>query len=239
MKLDILAIAAHPDDAELSCSGTLIKEAQSGKAVGILDLTRGEMGTRGTPEDRDAEAAAASAIMGLQLRENLGFRDGFFKNDETHQLAIIQILRKYQPDMVLANAIYDRHPDHGRGAALAREACFLSGLRRIETKDEKGEPQEAWRPKTVCHYIQDRWIKPDFVVDISETMELKMEAIKAFKTQFFDPDSAEPETYISKPDFLEGIYARAREFGRPVGFTFAEGYTLDRTPGYSSISLLQ
>ena len=207
MKLDILAMGAHPDDVELSCSGVLMKAIEEGKKVGILDFTRGELGTRGTPEIRLAESIAATQVMGIHVRENLEIADGFFENSKENQLKIIQIIRLYQPDIVISNALNDRHPDHGKGAKLAYDASFLSGLRMIETLDKNKKVQIAWRPQKVIHYIQDRYLEPDFVVDITPYWEKKVEAIKAFKSQFFDPSSTEPESYISKPGFLEFIEA--------------------------------
>lgn len=236
MKLDILAIAAHPDDAEMSCAGTLLMAAAGGKKIGIIDLTRGELGTRGTPDIRAAEAAAATKILGLHARENLGLADGFFRNDREHQLPIIAALRRYQPDIVLLNAIHDRHPDHGRGAQLASEACFLSGLKMIETLDEHDQAQAAWRPRLVYHYIQDRQIAPDFVVDISDVWAKKWEAIQAFKSQFFDTESTEPVTYLSTPAFSKFMEARAREFGHLIGVEFGEGFTRERTLGVKQLS---
>ncbi|MFL0162941.1 bacillithiol biosynthesis deacetylase BshB1 [Aquirufa salirivi] len=231
MKLDILVMAAHPDDAELACSGTIVSQIQQGKKVGIVDFTRGELGTRGTPEIRIAESAASTAILGIHARENLGIRDGFFRNDEESQLKLIQVIRKYQPDIVLANALEDRHPDHGKGAQLAIDACFLSGLRKIETQDEQGNSQAAWRPKHVFHYIQDRYINPDFVIDISAHWDIKEQSIRAFKSQFFDPNSTEPDSYISSPDFLEFIRARSMEMGHKIGVKYGEGYQSQRTMG--------
>ncbi|NHC50112.1 bacillithiol biosynthesis deacetylase BshB1 [Aquirufa ecclesiirivi] len=231
MKLDILVMAAHPDDAELACSGTIVSQIQQGKKVGIVDFTRGELGTRGTPEIRIAESAASTAILGIHARENLGIRDGFFRNDEESQLKLIQVIRKYQPDIVLANALEDRHPDHGKGAQLAIDACFLSGLRKIETRDEQGNAQSAWRPKHVFHYIQDRYINPDFVIDISAHWDIKEQSIRAFKSQFFDPNSTEPDSYISSPDFLEFIRARSMEMGHKIGVKYGEGYQSQRTMG--------
>lgn len=235
MKLDILVIAAHPDDAELGCGGTIAKHTSAGKKVGILDLTKGELGTRGTVQTRQTEAAASAKILGVIVRENLGLRDGFFLNDEASQLALIQSIRKYQPEIVLANAIYDRHTDHGKAASLAYQACFLSGLIKIETKDEKGNKQGQWRPTAVYHYIQSQLIEPDFVLDISGYWETKLESIKAFKTQFFDPKSNEPETYISKPGFLKMIESRATEFGHAIGVSHGEGFTVTRYPGVKSL----
>ncbi|MHA8103503.1 bacillithiol biosynthesis deacetylase BshB1 [Aquirufa nivalisilvae] len=231
MKLDILVMAAHPDDAELACSGTIVSQIKQGKKVGIVDFTRGELGTRGTPEIRIAESAASTAILGIHARENLGIRDGFFRNDEESQLKLIQVIRKYQPDIVLANALEDRHPDHGKGAQLAIDACFLSGLRKIETQDEQGNAQTAWRPKHVFHYIQDRYLTPDFVIDISAHWDVKEQSIRAFKSQFFDPNSSEPDSYISSPDFLEFIRARSMEMGHKIGVKYGEGYQSQRTMG--------
>ena len=224
MKLDILVMAAHPDDAELSCAGTILKHIAAGKKVGIVDFTRGELGTRGTPEIRLQESADATKILGLQARENLGIRDGFFRNDEETQLKLIEVIRKYQPEIVLANALEDRHPDHGKGAQLAIDACFLSGLRQIKTGD-----LPAWRPTQVYHYIQDRYLEPDFVVDISSQWDLKEAAIRAFKSQFFDPNSAEPASYISSPDFLNFIQARAMEMGHKIGVKYGEGFQSQKT----------
>ncbi len=224
MKLDILVMAAHPDDAELSCAGTILKHIAAGKKVGIVDFTRGELGTRGTPEIRLQESADATKILGLQARENLGIRDGFFRNDEETQLKLIEVIRKYQPDIVLANALEDRHPDHGKGAQLAIDACFLSGLRQIKTGD-----LPAWRPAQVYHYIQDRYLEPDFVVDISSHWDQKEAAIRAFKSQFFDPNSAEPASYISSPDFLNFIQARAMEMGHKIGVKYGEGFQSQKT----------
>lgn len=220
MKLDILAIGAHPDDVELGCGATVAKMVAEGKTVGILDLTRGELGTRGTAETRKQEAADAAKILGVAFRENLGFRDGFFVNDEAHQMEIIKIIRKYQPDIVLSNAVEDRHIDHGKGADLVEKACFLSGLRKIET----GQP--AWRPKHVFHYVQWYPLKPDFVLDVSGYIEKKNQACFAYKTQFFDPESKEPETPISSSLFQHSIENRARDLGMLIGTEAGEGYTL-------------
>lgn len=236
MKLDILAIAAHPDDAELSCSGTLLAAQAAGKKTGIVDLTRGEMGTRGTVEDRDQEAAASSDILGLSARMNLNLPDGGIHNTPEQQKAVISAIRRFQPDILLANAIHDRHPDHGNAAVLVREAAFLSGLKMIETHDEAGRGQEAWRPRLVLHYIQDRWIKPDIVIDISAHIDEKMKCIQAFKTQFYDPSSKSgPQTYISSKGFLEGIKNRAAEMGREMQFTYGEGFTANRNIGIKDI----
>ncbi|MGB3618095.1 MAG: bacillithiol biosynthesis deacetylase BshB1 [Catalinimonas sp.] len=230
MKLDILVIAAHPDDAELCCGGTLLVHAQRGLRTGIVDLTRGELGTRGTPDLREKEAADAARILGLRMRENLGLADGFFRNDEVTQKAVIQAVRRYQPDVVLTNATDDRHPDHGRAALLVREACFLSGLAKIETDDE-GRAQDAWRPGAVYHFVQDRHLKPDFVIDISEVWEEKLSSILAYRSQFYNPDSAEAETHISSSDFLPFIESRAREMGHGIGVRYGEGFTVDRLLG--------
>lgn len=234
MKVDILVLAAHPDDAELACSGTIMKHLAMGFKVAIVDLTQGERGTRGTVETRKVEAAAAAEIMGISARENLGLRDCFFENREEDQLKVIAAIRKYQPQIVLCNAIDDRHPDHGRAAKLASDACFFAGLRKIETK-EAGKVQEAWRPQVVYHYIQDRYIQPDFVVDVSDYMERKLEAIKVYKTQFYDPESDEPATYIASADFLETISARSREWGKVIGARFGEGFTVERFPGVDNL----
>jgi N-acetylglucosamine malate deacetylase 1 len=230
MKLDILVIAAHPDDAELACSGTIAAHVALGYKVGILDLTKGEMGTRGTPEIRMEESAEAAKILGLSSRENLGLKDIYFKDDEVHQLEVIKVIRKYRPEIVLANAITDRHPDHGKGSSLASHACFMSGLRRIET-EVNGEIQEPWRPKFVYHYIQNNYIKPDFVVDITPYWETKIESIKAFKSQFFDPNNKEPESFISSEGFLEFIEARAKELGHSIMVKYGEGFTVERMIG--------
>jgi N-acetylglucosamine malate deacetylase 1 len=235
MKLDILVLAAHPDDAELGAGGTIARHTAAGKKVGIIDFTRGELGTRGTPETRKQEAAASAKIMGISVRENLGLQDGFYQNNVESQLEVIRCIRKYQPAIVLANAIYDRHIDHGKGASLGYDACFLSGLTKIETSDEQGNKQKAWRPAAVYHYIQSQFIEPHFVVDVSDHWETKMEAIKSFRTQFFDPQSNEPETYISKPGFLKMIEARAIEFGHAIGATYGEGFTVRRYPGVKNL----
>jgi bacillithiol biosynthesis deacetylase BshB1 len=235
VKLDILVLAAHPDDAELGCGGTIALHVSLGQKVGIVDLTRGELGTRGTPELRANEAASAASILGVSVRENLGLRDGFFQNDLQHQLAVIRAVRKYRPSVILANAITDRHIDHGKGAALAYDACFLSGLAKIETRDDNGNLQAAWRPEYIYHYIQSHYIKPDFVVDISKFWQKKIDAISAFRSQFHDPSNSEPETYISSPAFLKMIESRAQELGHSIGATFGEGFTVRRTPGVNSL----
>lgn len=235
MKLDLLVLAAHPDDAELGCAGTLARHASMGYKTGIIDFTEGELGTRGTVELRAREAADSAAILGLSARENLKLRDGFFRNDEEHQLKVIRAIRKYKPEIVLANAEQDRHSDHGRAATLAFDACFLSGLAKIETYDDAGVIQEPWRPKAFYHYIQSQLIQPDFVVDITGFWDVKIKAIKAFKTQFFDAASSEPETYISKPGFLKMVESRAIEFGHGINTQYAEGFTFRRFPGVRSL----
>lgn len=234
MKLDILVLAAHPDDAELTCSGTIALHVAMGKKVGIVDYTQGEMGTRGTPEQRLQEAQDSAKILGLRVRENLGLADAYFLNDREHQLAVIRKIRQYQPDIVLANAVSDRHPDHGRGAELAKDACFMAGLRKIETELD-GKAQEAWRPKQVFHYIQSNYLKPDFVVDISAHWETKMASIKAFRSQFHNPSSNEPETFISSENFMKFIEARAREFGQSIGVTYGEGFVTHKQMGLSNL----
>jgi bacillithiol biosynthesis deacetylase BshB1 len=234
MKLDILAIGAHPDDVELSCGATLAKEVANGKKVGVLDLTRGELGTRGSAEMRDEEATAAGKILGLSVRENLRLADGFFRNDRESQIKIIEVLRKYQPDIVFCNAISDRHIDHGRGSTLVSHACFLSGLLKIET-EMNGAKQEKWRPKHVYHYIQWENIKPDFVVDVSGFMEKKKEAVLAYKSQFYDEKNEEWNTPISSMNFKESVDYRARDLGRLVGTEYGEGFTAERFPAVNSI----
>lgn len=234
MKLDILAFGVHPDDIELCCSGTLMVEMKRGKKAGIIDLTRGEMGTRGTAETRKVEAEKAAEIMGIHVRENLGMRDCFFENDESHRLQVIQKIRQYRPDVVFCNAVEDRHPDHGRAANLVKESCFLSGLIKIKTSFE-GKEQEAWRPKLVMHYIQDRYLQPDFVVDITGMYERKMKSVMAYSTQFYNPDLNEPETYISTPAFMESIESRNKTFGRMIGVGYAEGFMMDQMPGVRSV----
>jgi len=235
MKLDILVFAAHPDDAELGCSGTIVAHIAAGKKVGIVDLTRGELGTRGTPETRAAEADAASKVLGLSARENLGFADGFFVNDKAHQLKVVEMIRKYKPELVIMNAIYDRHPDHGKGSELVSQACFLAGLKMIETIAPEGEKQEAWRPKAVYHFIQDRYIKPDVIVDITPYWQTKLESIRAYKTQFYNPDDNTQNTYISSPEFMEFIEARAKEYGHAIGVTYGEGFTVERHIGVKNL----
>ncbi|HCT23588.1 MAG TPA: bacillithiol biosynthesis deacetylase BshB1 [Chitinophagaceae bacterium] len=235
MKLDILAFGVHPDDVELGCAGTLLAAKAEGKKVGVIDLTGGELGTRGTKETRAIEAANAAKVMGLDIRENLGMADGFFQNDEAHQRLVITAIRKYQPEIVLCNAPEDRHPDHGRSAKLVSDAAFLSGLRKIITKDAQGQDQEAWRPKYVFHYIQDRFIQPSFVVDISAYYEQKLEAILAYTTQFNAvDDQGEPQTYISSPQFLDSVRARALMLGKRIGVQYAEGFISEKVLGIGS-----
>ena len=234
MKLDILVFAAHPDDAELACSGTILKYTSEGKKVGVVDLTQGELGTRGSAELRAQEAAASAEILGLAIRENLGLRDGFFLNDEVNRLKVIEAIRKYQPEIVLANAYSDRHPDHGRASELINDAVFLSGLTKIETQLD-GRGQKPWRPRLLLHYIQDRYIQPDILIDITPYWEQKLAAIRAFKSQFFDPKSKEPDTYISSPDFLNALEARCREFGKSIQVTYAEGFTSKKLLGVKSL----
>jgi bacillithiol biosynthesis deacetylase BshB1 len=238
MKVDILAIGVHPDDVELSCSGTLAKEIRNGKKVAIVDLTRGELGTRGTAETRDQEAQEAARILGVHARENLGMRDGFFVNDEAHQKQIIQIIRKYQPSIILANVLHDRHPDHGRAGQLVRDAAFLSGLSKIETCDESGSPQARWRPAYVLHYIQDNYYDPDLVVDITDVFELRMASIQAYKTQFLAQDNDGPKTYISSPEFFDSIIGRCRLMGKRIGVKYAEGFVTEKKIGVANLSSL-
>jgi len=237
MKLDILAFGVHPDDVELGCAGTIMAAIDQGKKVGIVDLTRGELGTRGTPATRTQEAAAAANIMGVSIRENLDMADGFFANDEAHQRKIIALIRKYQPDIILANAPEDRHPDHGRSAKLVSDAAFLSGLRKIETMHD-GSAQNAWRPAYTFHYMQDRFIQPSFVIDITKYMDRKIEAVLAYGTQFNSADSSEPQTYISSPQFLETVKARALMMGKRIGVGYAEGYITEKIIGFSNFDAI-
>lgn len=231
MKLDVLAFGVHPDDVELSCGGVLLVEKKNGKNTGIIDLTAGELGTRGTAETRKTEAADAAAVLGVDVRMNLQMADGFFKNDEAHQRKIISVIRQYQPEVILCNAPEDRHPDHGRSAQLVSDASFLSGLKKIETVFEDNM-QQAWRPKYVFKYIQDRMLKPDFVIDVTDVFEQKIEAIKAYKTQFHTKQQTnEPQTYISTPDFLDSVIYRHKWFGKMIGVKFAEGFISEKTPG--------
>ena len=239
MKLDILAFGVHPDDVELSCAGTLMVEINNGKKVGVIDLTRGELGTRGTAETRKEEAAIAAAIMGVHVRENLGMRDGFFQNDEAHQLQIIQKIRQYQPEIVICNALVDRHPDHGRSSKLVSDASFLSGLRKIETSFN-GEAQQAWRPKYVFHYIQDRYAEPDFIFDITSVFDRKVESIKAYGTQFHNPNPGidEPQTYISTPAYFDTLISRHRMFGKRIGVEYGEGFITEKRIGISTFDAI-
>jgi bacillithiol biosynthesis deacetylase BshB1 len=236
MKLDILAIAVHPDDAELGCAGTLMMEKLQNKKTGVIDLTRGELGTRGTVALRAEEAARAAAIMQLDVRENLGMADGFFQNDEMHQRILIKALRKYRPEIVLANALDDRHPDHGRAGHLIKDACFLSGLRKIETLDDNSQAQAHWRPKYIFHYIQDRYYEPDFVYDVSSVFERKLESVKAYSSQFHSNEYAmdEPQTYISTPGFLNSIIGRHAMFGKMIGVPYGEGFITEKMIGINS-----
>jgi len=234
LKLHILAIAAHPDDAEISCSGTLIKHAQKGQKVGILDITEGQLGTRGNVALRYEESKAAGAVMGLAIRENMGLDDGFFRNDEETQRLLITYIRHYQPDIVLANALADRHPDHGRAGKLIADSCFYAGLRKISTEKD-GVEQAPWRPKRVYHMMQDRISEPTFVVDITDTFEKKMEAIKCYKSQFHDPNSQEPATYIATKDFLNSIMYRDALMGKRIGVPYGECFTSENVPGIDSL----
>ncbi|MCE3258946.1 MAG: bacillithiol biosynthesis deacetylase BshB1 [Bacteroidetes bacterium] len=234
MKVDILAVGVHPDDVELSCSGTLLKHIASGKKAGILDLTKGELGTRGSAQLRTQEAMSAAKILGVDFRTQLDFKDGFFQNDEFHQRKIIEQIRKHQPEIILCNAVSDRHPDHGRAAKLVADACFYSGLVKIETLMD-GKPQAAWRPKAVYHYIQDNFIHPDFVVDISGFIDKKHEAIMAFSSQFYNPKSTEPATPISSKEFLEQLNAKMAIWARAIGTSYAEGFTVNRYPGVKDL----
>ena len=235
MKVDILAIGVHPDDIELACSGTLLRHIDQGKTVGLLDLTQGELGTRGSGELRLIEAANAAKLMGAVFRQNLGMADGFFQYSKENILKIIPVIRACQPEIILANSITDRHPDHGRAAKLVADACFYSGLVKVETRDENDQIQERWRPKALYHYIQDRNRVPDFVVDITEYVDKKEELILAFRSQFFDPDSTELATPISGKDFLDFLRAKARTYGRAASFEYAEGYNVDRTIGVQNL----
>lgn len=235
MKLDILAIGAHPDDVELSAAGTLIKAKKAGKKIGIIDLTRGELGSRGSAESRDEEAQVSAEILQLDARVNLGLEDGFFKNSKENQLKLIEQIRTFRPEVVLINAVSDRHPDHGKGGILAKEACFLSGLRKIQTS-HNSQMHQAWRPKAVYHYIQDYYMKPDLVVDISEEVDQKIKAIQAFKTQFFDPESKEPTTPISGEDFFDFLKGRWKDYGRYIGAAYGEGFVMTRPAGVEQIT---
>ena len=237
MKLDILAFGAHPDDIELGCGATIAKEVSLGKKVGIVDLTQGELGTRGSAELRIIEANNAAKILGVSVRENVGFADGFFTNDKKHQLEIIKMIRKYQPDIVLCNAIDDRHIDHGKGSKLVSDACFLSGLVKIETELE-GKQQEKWRPKHVYHYIQWKNIAPDFVIDVTGFIQKKQASVLAYSSQFYDPNSKEPESPITSKTFIESINYRSRDLGRLIGVEYAEGFTSERYVAAENLSKL-
>lgn len=237
MKLDLLAFGAHPDDVEMSCSGVLCLEKANGKKVGVIDLTQGELGTRGSASTRYEEAAESAKIMGLDVRENLQLPDGFFVNDQPTQLKIIEVIRKYQPEIIICNSIEDRHPDHGRAATLVEEAAFLSGLQKIETSFE-GKTQESWRPKFVLHYIQDRELDPDFLIDVSSVYEKKIAALKAYKTQFHNPAIEGPETYISKPGFLDLLFARDKISGKKIGVDYAEGFITRKKIGLKSLDAI-
>jgi N-acetylglucosamine malate deacetylase 1 len=236
-KIQVLGIAVHPDDVELCCSGTLMMEKLQGKTIGVADLTRGELGTRGTPELRTKEAETAARIMDLDIRENLGMADGFFQNNEENQRKIIKILRQLRPEIVIASALEDRHPDHGRAGKLISDSCFLSGLRKISTRDHLGEEQEQWRPKYVFHFIQDRFYQPAFVYDITQVFDRKLEAIRAYSSQFYSTayDKNEPQTYISGPEFLDSIIGRAQMLGKMIGVKYAEGFISEKMIGVSSL----
>lgn len=234
MKLDILAFGAHPDDVELACGGTLLKHQAQGKLTGVVDLTKGQLGTRGTPELRIEEAHAAAKILKLAVRENLEMEDGYFVNDLAHQLKVITAIRKYQPEVLLINAPDDRHPDHGRAAQLCKDAAFMSGLAKIKTSFN-GKPQAAWRPKVVYNYIQAKYIEPSFVMDVSDFQEEKTKAILAYKSQFFNPESTEADTFISSPEFLEFLKSRSQELGQIAGVKHAEGFIAHRHVGVDDL----
>jgi bacillithiol biosynthesis deacetylase BshB1 len=236
MKIDILAFGAHPDDVELSCGGTILKEIHNGKTVGIIDLTKGELGTRGTVQTRATEASNAASILGVSFRNNLSFSDGFIVNDKAHQLEVIKLIRHYQPEIVLCNAIDDRHIDHGVASKLVSDACFLSGLIKIETKSLDSEAVQApWRPKSIYHYIQWKPLEPDFVVDISDHIDKKMESVMAYSTQFYNPNSQDPETPISSKNFVDSVRYRAADLGRLIGVGYAEGFNVERLPAIDSL----
>ena len=232
-QLDILAFGAHPDDVELGCGGTIAKQVNLGSKIGIVDLTRGELGTRGTAEIRDKEATLAAQILGVEFRHNMGFKDGFFQNNELHQMELVKIIRKYRPCIVLANSVNDRHPDHKKGSDLVSTACFLAGLPKVKTG------QEAWRPDVVYHYIQFEEIEPNFVIDVSDFMSIKMDAVRAFSSQFFDASSKEPETIISSQGFLESVRYRAANLGRLSRVKFAEGFTTEKLLVSESLTYLK
>jgi bacillithiol biosynthesis deacetylase BshB1 len=235
LKLDILVLPVHPDDAELGCAGTILKHIAAGKKVGIADLTRGELGTRGSAELREQEAATSAQILGLTIRENVGLPDGFFQNTPEYQLKVIEVIRKYQPEIIITNAYHDRHPDHGRANELVEASAFLAGLRKIETT-VNGQPQEAWRPNLVLHFIQDNYIHPDIVIDITDYWDKKVESINAFGSQFFNPNhKGEPQTYISSPDFIQIVEGRAREFGKSIRVKYAEGFTSRKILGVDDL----
>jgi bacillithiol biosynthesis deacetylase BshB1 len=236
-KINVLAIAAHPDDVELCCSGTLMMEKLHGKTTGVIDLTRGELGTRGTPALRIEESGAAAKVMDLDVRENLCLADGFFQNDEASQRRLISVIRKYQPEIVLAGALADRHPDHGRAGKLISDSCFLSGLRKVETTDDEGGLQPHWRPKYILHFIQDRYYSPSFVYDISPVFDRKLESIRAYSSQFHssDYDKDEPQTYISSPEFLDSIIGRHQMFGKMIGVRYAEGFITEKMIGVRNL----
>lgn len=238
LKLDVLAFAAHPDDVEISAGGTIAGMVRKGYRVGIVDLTRGELGSRGSAELRDEEAAKAATVLGLTLRDNLALADGFFTHNEDNLRSIVRQIRKYRPEIVLANSITDRHPDHGKGGKLVADACFLSGLSKIETADGE-EMQQAWRPRAVYHYIQDYLLEPNVVVDVTLDFDKKMEAISAYASQFYDPLSKEPKTPISGPEFFDFLKARAMQFGRPAGFLYGEGFNVTRYIGTDDLLLLK
>jgi bacillithiol biosynthesis deacetylase BshB1 len=236
MKIDILAFGAHPDDVELSCGGTILKEIHNGKTVGIIDLTKGELGTRGTVQTRATEASNAASILGVSFRKNLSFSDGFIANDKAHQLEVIKLIRHHQPEIVLCNAIDDRHIDHGVASKLVSDACFLSGLIKIETKSLDSEAVQApWRPKSIYHYIQWKPLDPDFVVDISDHIDKKMESVMAYSTQFYNPNSQDPETPISSKNFVDSVRYRAADLGRLIGVGYAEGFNVERLPAIDSL----
>jgi bacillithiol biosynthesis deacetylase BshB1 len=240
LKLDILAIGVHPDDVELGCSGALLTEIKKGRKAGILDLTQGELGSRGTVETRYTEAAQAARVLGVAVRENLKMADGFFENDEEHQRRLIAAIRKYQPEIIFTNALHDRHPDHGRAGQLTQDSAFLSGLIKIKTTDDAGNDQAPWRPKYVFHYIQDRYIEPDFIYDITDVFEQRMESIKAYTTQFYNPENEDdgPQTYISTPDFLDSVIARARMMGKKIGVKYGEGFNTKKNLGLQGFESL-
>ena len=229
MKLDILVFGAHPDDVELACGGTIIKEVQSGRNVGIIDLTRGELGTRGTSDIRNMETKKATDIMGVAYRDNMNFKDGFFKDDESHKIALIRKIREYRPEVVITNAVSDRHPDHSRSSQISVDACFLSGLEKIDTGQEK------WRPRSIFHYIQFNNLTPDFVIDISEQMELKLQAVNSYSSQFYNPKSKESDTIISSASFLESVSYRAKDLGRQSNCNYAEGFIAHQFPRVRSV----